>query len=106
MARSVLLDVLPEPGRCHGFVTELVLRCAAGDEDALGTLVDLLGTPVHAVLRSRAPAALCEQLAVETFIRVWRHAPTFPSGRPEGAVAWVMGHLTAVLAEVAEPAIA
>jgi len=74
------------PPSCPGLVTALVLRCAQGDRDALGTLVDLLHGPVAATVGG--PRASRDDRVVDVFRDVWRQAPAFPRG--DDPVAWVL----------------
>lgn len=83
---------------CPGFITDLILRCGRGDEAALERLFDLLHAPVSAVLPLDRPEAR-DDLVLEVFRRVWRHAPTFVPGE-QGAVAWALQHAAAVAQSV------
>ncbi|CAB4685656.1 MAG: hypothetical protein F2667_00605 [Actinobacteria bacterium] len=76
------------PHRCPGFVTDLVLRCADGEEEALGRLVDLFLPWVLGVV-GEASSLMTDALAVEAFGRMWREAPGFDP-KLGGAVAWVL----------------
>lgn len=68
-------------------VSALVLRCARGDREALGTLFDLLHAPVAALIDG--PGVPRDDLVVEVFQDVWRSAPAFRLG--DDPVAWVLG---------------
>jgi hypothetical protein len=77
------------PSDCPGFITGLILRCGRGDEAALGLLFDLFCAPVTAAVAQSGRPAPAGELVHETFVRVWRHAPTFVPG-DQGPVEWVM----------------
>ena len=83
---------------CPGFITDLILRCGRGDEAALGHLFDLLHAPVSVVLAQGRPEAR-DEMVLDVFRRLWRHAPTFVPGE-QGAVAWAMQHAAAVAQSV------
>lgn len=62
---------------------------AAGSSDALATVYDRLGPSVRAVGRRIVGDAAADDVAQETFERVWRHAARFDRGR--GSLdAWVL----------------
>ena len=82
------------PAGCSGFITELLLRCGRGDEAALGRLFDLFYAPVAAAVGRAGSPETAEQLVHATFVRVWRHAPTFVPGG-QGPVEWVMEQASA-----------
>jgi len=82
------------PADCRGFVTELILRCGRGDEAALGRLFDLFHAPVAAAVQRQGHSGPTDELVLDVFLRVWRHAPTFVPG-DRGAVDWLLGHATA-----------
>jgi hypothetical protein len=87
------------PGKrptCRGFITELIARCARGDEEALGRIVDLLQPLVLATAGQRFPDRRADDVAVEAFVRVWHQARTYDGGSV-GPVRWV-------LQQVCEPA--
>lgn len=71
---------------CPGLVTALILRCARGDQAALGTLFDLLHAPVAAIVGGHGRGR--DDLVVEVFHHVWRGAPAFRRG--DDPVAWVL----------------
>lgn len=91
------LHAVPQPDDCTGLVTRLLLRCAGGDQAALGTLVDLSHRAVLGTLVGHDPDASDDEV-VEVFREVWRRAPRFRAG--QDAVAWLL----AVAADVASPA--
>jgi hypothetical protein len=83
-----------QPGRgaaCPGFITDLVLRCAGGEADALGRLLDLFYAPVTRHLAGLVPEGQVDDVVAEVFARVWREAPDFRPGAQGGAVGWVLG---------------
>jgi DNA-directed RNA polymerase specialized sigma24 family protein len=85
---------------CRGLLTELIERCARGDEDAMGRLVDLLQPLVLAAAGHGFPHRPADEVAVEAFVRVWREASTYDR-RNIGPVAWVLRQVS----ELAEPAL-
>ena len=86
------------PDRCPGFITALILRCAAGDEAALGSLFDLLYPLVNAIVGSAAPSDSDETRVVATFHRLWDQAPTYDP-KLFGPVEWIVAQARAVRAE-------
>jgi DNA-directed RNA polymerase specialized sigma24 family protein len=76
-------------GGCRGFITELIERCAHGDEEAMGRLVDLLQPLVLSAAGQRFPDRPNDDVAVEAFVRVWQRAATYDSLRSR-PVAWVL----------------
>jgi RNA polymerase sigma-70 factor (ECF subfamily) len=61
--------------------TELMHRVQAGDEAALGTLMQRWELPVKAVIaRLVMNASEAEELAQEAFVRVWQQRHTFKRG--------------------------
>ncbi len=84
--------------RCPGFVTDLILRCAAGEEAALGSLFDHLYPMVASRFEGAAPAASSDALALATFRRLWDQAPTYDP-KVQEAVEWAVSQAEAVLAE-------
>jgi RNA polymerase sigma-70 factor (ECF subfamily) len=60
----------------------LLARVKAGDEDALGTLVERYRRPLFGYLfRMLGDAAEAEDVFQETFLRVVKHLPRFEEGR-------------------------
>ncbi|MCW2785271.1 MAG: hypothetical protein JWP74_1788 [Marmoricola sp.] len=84
--------------RCPGFLTDLVLRCAAHDEAALGTLFDHLYPVVISIVRDRTPPGAADALVLATFRRLWEQAPTFDP-KVRTPVEWVVAQTRAVRAE-------
>ncbi len=84
--------------RCPGFITDLILRCAAGDKPALGSLFDLMYPLVNAIVGSVSPSDSDETLVVATFHRLWDQAPTYDS-KLSGSVEWIVAQARAVRAE-------
>jgi len=79
----------PVSERCQGFITNLVVRCGHGDEEALGELFDLtFGVVAAAVNRGAASSAGVDDHVVEAFRRIWRRSSRYvPTER--GVLAWV-----------------
>ncbi len=84
--------------RCPGFITALILRCAARDKAALGSLFDLLYPLVLATVRGAVPSDSDETRVLVTFRRLWEQAPTYDP-KLSGSVEWVIAHARAVRAE-------
>ena len=84
--------------RCPGFITDLILRCAAGEDAALGSLFDHLYPVVLAIVRSSAPPPATDDLVLATFRRVWDRSPTFDP-RLRESVEWTVSQAEAVLAQ-------
>jgi hypothetical protein len=85
----------PSADRCPGFITELILRCAARDEAALGSLFDYLYPLVLAVVAGAAPPDSDEARVLAAFSRLWELAPTFDP-KLVGSVEWVVGQARSV----------
>lgn len=82
------LRAVPPLDPCGGFISVLVLRCADGETEALGTLVDLFYALVLAtVAPQRLGDARADQV-VAVFREIWSRAPGFESG--EDPVAWIL----------------
>jgi DNA-directed RNA polymerase specialized sigma24 family protein len=84
------------PSACEGLVSGLLVRCARGETAALGTLFDLTYGLVAATLGRRA-AEETDDLVVEVFQDVWRHAPAFRPGLQD-PLAWLLGIADATVA--------
>ena len=69
---------------------ELLAACAAGDEQALGSLYDRFGTVAYRLaLRVLRDAALAEDAVQEAFLTVWRQAASFDSSRGKAST-WIL----------------
>ncbi len=69
---------------------ELLAACAAGDEQALGSLYDRFGTVAYRLaLRVLRDAALAEDAVQEAFLAVWRQAASFDSSRGKAST-WIL----------------
>ena len=84
--------------RCPGFITDLILRCAARDKAALGSLFDLMYPLVNAIVRGATPADSDDALVVAAFHRLWGRAPTYDPNL-FGSVEWIVAQARAVRAE-------
>jgi DNA-directed RNA polymerase specialized sigma24 family protein len=74
---------------CHGFISELVLRCGEGDETALAELFDLTYFAVASVVRREAMASSgIDDEVVAAFVRIWRHSPTFQPAK-RTVLSWI-----------------
>lgn len=81
--------VLDQNARCPGFITDLILRCAQGDEPALGALFDLFAPMVIAEITEGTHTPETDELVVEAFHRVWARASDYnPASR--SAVRWIL----------------
>lgn len=69
---------------------DLLLRVAAGDQDAFATLYDAVAPRVHGLARRvvRDPA-LAQEVTQEVFLQVWREADRFDPARGS-ALAWLL----------------
>jgi len=69
---------------------ELMGRVQAGDEAAFAALMERWELPVKAVIaRIVLNASEAEELAQETFVRVWQHRSQFQPGKP--VKPWLLG---------------
>lgn len=69
---------------------ELMGRVQAGDEAAFAALMERWELPVKAVIaRIVLNASEAEELAQETFVRVWQHRGQFQAGKP--VKPWLLG---------------
>ncbi|WP_309648294.1 hypothetical protein [Nocardioides sp.] len=82
------LRVVPPLDPCAGLISALVLRCAGGERDALGTLVDLFYAPVLAAVAPQGHSDADADQVVEVFHEVWRRAPGFEAGHDP--VTWIL----------------
>ena len=64
------------PDGCHGFITDLVLRCGRGEEAALAKLFDLTYFLVSSIVRRDAePSPGIDDKVVAAFVRIWQYSP-------------------------------
>jgi RNA polymerase sigma factor (sigma-70 family) len=69
---------------------DLLLACAEGDEQALGSLYDRFGRVAYGLaLRVVRDAALAEDAVQEAFLTVWRQARRYDRSRGSAA-AWIL----------------
>ena len=69
---------------------DLLLACAEGDEQALGSLYDRFGKVAYGLaLRVVRDAALAEDAVQEAFLTVWREARRYDRSRGRAA-AWIL----------------
>ena len=69
---------------------DLLVACAEGDEQALGSLYDRFGKTAYGLaLRVLRDAALAEDAVQEAFLAVWRQAARFDRSRGSAA-AWIL----------------
>jgi hypothetical protein len=96
MSSSILpMAALRSADRCAGSISALILRCADGEDTALGELFDRLYPFVLAIVNGGVPSAAADTLVVETFRRMWQHAPAYDQRR-QGSIDWIAGHARAV----------
>ena len=84
--------------RCPGFLTNLILRCAARDELALGALFDHLYPVVSATVSDGTPESAADPLALAAFRRLWEQAPSYDP-KVQRPVAWALSEARTVRAE-------
>jgi RNA polymerase sigma factor (sigma-70 family) len=69
---------------------DLLIACAEGDEQALGSLYDRFGTVAYRLaLRIVRDAALAEDVVQEGFLTVWRQAERFDGSRGSTST-WIL----------------
>lgn len=83
--------------RCPGFITDLILRCASGEEAALGSLFDHLYPLVASTARGTLPSDSSDALVLATFRRLWELAPTYDP-KVWKSIDWVLSQARAELA--------
>ncbi len=83
------LSVVPQPDACVGAITGLVLRCAEGEREALGILLDLFYASVLAAVAPQGRGGTSDDQVDETFREIWRQAPRFEVG--QDPVGWILG---------------
>ncbi|MCX6399095.1 MAG: hypothetical protein NTX33_04080 [Propionibacteriales bacterium] len=91
--------------RCPGFITNLILRCAARDESALGSLFDHLYPVVNTIASRGTPAGAVDALTLASFRRLWEQAPSYDP-KMQRPVAWVMSEARSVRAAYLQAAAA
>jgi len=84
-----------QQGVTVGAITELVVRCGHGDEEALGRLLDLFYSPVRAAISQQLPTRPVDGLVMEAFVHLWRRAPSYRPGE-QGPVEWVMDQVASL----------
>lgn len=73
--------------------SSLVERIAAGDRDALETLVNELGGPAYSLARRiTADPLLAEEAVQDAFVELWRRASTYDPHTASVAT-WVLGYV-------------
>jgi hypothetical protein len=80
---------------CERSITHLVLRCAQGDEAALGDLFDLTFFLVAAIV-NRAPISSTgvDDEIVEAFRRIWCQSPAYEPAEQK-VIAWLVEQVLA-----------
>jgi RNA polymerase sigma-70 factor (ECF subfamily) len=69
---------------------DLLIACAEGDEQALGSLYDRFGTVAYRLaLRIVRDASLAEDVVQEAFLTVWRQADRFECSRGSAST-WIL----------------
>lgn len=83
------MDV-PEEGTAQDAIGDLLLRTAAGDQDAFASLYDLLSPRVFGlILRVLVNRSQSEEVLQEVFLEIWQSASRFAPNKGQGR-AWVM----------------
>jgi RNA polymerase sigma-70 factor (ECF subfamily) len=83
------IDV-PEDGTGSDRAADLLVRIAAGDDRAFGTLYDMLSPRVFGlILRVLVDRAQSEEVLQEVFLEVWQSAGAFAPNRGQGR-SWVL----------------
>ena len=83
------IDV-PDDGTGSDRAADLLLRIAAGDERAFGTLYDMLSPRVFGlILRVLVDRAQSEEVLQEVFLEVWQSAGAFAPNKGQGR-SWVL----------------
>lgn len=73
-------------------ITDLVVRCGAGDRTALDHLVTLFYPAAVAEAAAQVPSDTVDDAVVHGFVEVWRQAARFQQGQHR-AVSWVMAQI-------------
>lgn len=84
------------PGRCPGFVSNLILRCARGDRSAMGSLFDLMYPLVADASVQRFPALPTDDVVAAVFVQVWRYAPAYTADDRSRPIEWILGLVSTV----------
>lgn len=88
----------PAPGSCQtGFISDLLLRCGGGDEDAFVLLLDTFYPLVVATTATLVAPHRADRAVEAAFVAIWEDAPLY---RPGGvsAVSWIMGRVLPAIA--------
>ena len=83
----------PALGSCQtGFISDLLLRCGCGDEDAFVLLFDTFYPLVVATTATLVSPHGADRAVEAAFVAIWEDAPLY---RPGGgsSVSWIMGHV-------------
>ncbi|KZE91678.1 ECF RNA polymerase sigma factor SigK [Microbacterium sp. TNHR37B] len=79
-----------EDGDSADRVAELLMRIAAGDDTAFGTLYDMMSSRVFGlILRVLVDRAQSEEVLQEVFLEIWQSAGSFAPNRGQGR-SWVL----------------
>ncbi len=79
-----------EDGESADRVAELLMRIAAGDDTAFGTLYDMMSSRVFGlILRVLVDRAQSEEVLQEVFLEIWQSAGSFVPNRGQGR-SWVL----------------
>ncbi|MFT4281987.1 ECF RNA polymerase sigma factor SigK [Microbacterium sp.] len=79
-----------EDGESADRVAELLMRIAAGDDTAFGTLYDMMSSRVFGlILRVLVDRAQSEEVLQEVFLEIWQSAGSFAPNRGQGR-SWVL----------------
>ena len=80
--------------RHGGMISDLLVRCGCGDEDAFLVLFDTLYPVVFTTTATLVPPQAVDRSVQAAFVAIWEDAPRY---RPGGvsSVSWVMRHVIA-----------
>ncbi len=89
LSRTLREEHLVDRASCESIDEMLMARIALGDDVAFATLLDRHLDPVHNyLLRMTRSVTDAEDLAQETFFRVWQKAQTYQPGRVKAST-WI-----------------
>lgn len=80
---------VPEDGTANDHAADLLVRIAAGDQDAFAALYDMLSSRVFGlILRVLVNRSQSEEVLQEVFLEVWQSAARFAPNKGQGR-SWV-----------------
>lgn len=93
---STLQPTKRESDRCYGRITDLLIRCGQGEEDALGRLFDVFYRLVLAAVGPQGSVEATEDRVVRVFVHLWQVAPSYDRAE-QPPVTWVMHQVSTFL---------